>query len=215
MSAFLLGLGLGLAVAAQVGPVSLLVIRTVLRGALATGVAMAAGVAIIDASYAGLGALGAGGLLTIDALRLTLGLIGAGVLALFAARTLWSAFRVRLGGEAPDEVTTPRAALVTALVATASNPLTILSWAAVFAAASTADAALVPLLLGVGAGSFVWMASLSTAVSLARSRVGPRAVQTVDVVAGAGLLGFARLLGRRAPRGGLLAPAPPGPARPA
>ena len=205
MSAFLLGLGLGVAVAAQVGPVSLLVIRTVLRGALVTGLAMAAGVALIDASYAGLGALGAGGLLTVDALRLALGLIGAAVLAVFAIRTLWSAFRVRLGGEADDEVTTPRAALVTALVATASNPLTILSWAAIFAAASTAEVAsggtaTVALLIGVAAGSFAWMAALSTAVSLARRRVGPRAVRTVDVVAGTGLLGFAGLLGWRSLR---------------
>ena len=205
MSAFLLGLGLGVAVAAQVGPVSLLVIRTVLRGALVTGLAMAAGVALIDASYAGLGALGAGGLLTVDALRLALGLIGAAVLGVFAIRTLWSAFRVRLGGEADDEVTTPRAALVTALVATASNPLTILSWAAIFAAASTAEVAsggtaTVALLIGVAAGSFAWMAALSTAVSLARRRVGPGAVRTVDVVAGTGLLGFAGLLGWRSLR---------------
>jgi len=205
MSAFLLGLGLGVAVAAQVGPVSLLVIRTVLRGALVTGLAMAAGVALIDASYAGLGALGAGGLLTVDALRLALGLVGAAVLGVFAIRTLWSAFRVRLGGEADDEVTTPRAALVTALVATASNPLTILSWAAIFAAASTAEVAsggtaTVALLIGVAAGSFAWMAALSTAVSLARRRVGPSAVRTVDVVAGTGLLGFAGLLGWRSLR---------------
>ena len=205
MSAFLLGLGLGVAVAAQVGPVSLLVIRTVLRGALVTGLAMAAGVALIDASYAGLGALGAGGLLTVDALRLALGLLGAVVLGVFAIRTLWSAFRVRLGGEADDEVTTPRAALVTALVATASNPLTILSWAAIFAAASTAEVAsggtaTVALLIGVAAGSFAWMAALSTAVSLARRRVGPSAVRTVDVVAGTGLLGFAGLLGWRSLR---------------
>jgi|SRR6185503_921800 len=205
MSAFLLGLGLGVAVAAQVGPVSLLVIRTVLRGALVTGLAMAAGVALIDASYAGLGALGAGGLLTVDALRLALGLVGAVVLGVFAIRTLWSAFRVRLGGEADDEVTTPRAALVTALVATASNPLTILSWAAIFAAASTAEVAsggtaTVALLIGVAAGSFAWMAALSTAVSLARRRVGPGAVRTVDVVAGTGLLGFAGLLGWRSLR---------------
>lgn len=200
MSAFLVGMGLGLAVAAQVGPVSLLVIRTVLRGALVTGLAMGLGVAIIDASYATLGALGAGGLLTVDALRLALGLLGAAVLAVFALRTLWSAFRVRLGGEATDEVVTPRAALVTALVATASNPLTILSWAAIFAAASTAEVAsgassTAALLVGVLLGSFAWMAALSTAVSLARRRVGPRAVQTVDVVAGTGLLGFAGLLG--------------------
>jgi putative LysE/RhtB family amino acid efflux pump len=205
MSAFVLGVGLGVAVAAQVGPVSLLVIRTVLRGAFVTGLAMGAGVAIIDASYAGLGALGAGALLEVDALRLAMGVLGAAVLAVFAARTLWSAFRVRLGGEAGAEVATPRAALVTALAATASNPLTILSWAAIFAAASTADvasgpAATVALLGGVAVGSFAWMAALTAACSLARRRVGERTLRTVDVVAGTGLLGFAGLLGWRSLR---------------
>ena len=46
-----------------------------------------------------------------------------------------SAFRVRLGGESLDEVASPRRAFATALAATASNPLTIASWAAIFAAA--------------------------------------------------------------------------------
>jgi putative LysE/RhtB family amino acid efflux pump len=205
MSAFAIGLGLGVAVAAQVGPVSLLVIRTVLRGALRTGLAMAVGVAVIDAAYAGLGALGAGALLEVDALRVALGAAGALVLAWFALRTLWSAFRVRLGAEADEEVATPRAALVTALAATASNPLTILSWAAIFAAASTAavadsTASTLALLAGVGIGSFAWMAVLASAMSLARRRVGPRVLRAVDVGAAGGLLGFAGVLGWRSLR---------------
>ena len=77
-----LGFGLGFVVAAAIGPISLLCIRTVLRGALGTGIAIGAGAAVIDATYALLGALGAGRLLEIDALRLALGLVGAAVLAL-------------------------------------------------------------------------------------------------------------------------------------
>ena len=205
MSAFILGLGLGVAVAAQVGPVSLLVIRTVLRGALVTGLAMGLGVAIIDAAYAGLGALGAGALLEIDALRVGMGVVGAVVLAWFAVRTLWSAFRIRLGAEADEEVASPRAALVTALAATASNPLTIISWAAIFAAASTAAVAdstpsTLALLAGVGLGSFAWMAVLTCAMSLARRRVGRRLLRAIDVGAAGGLLGFAGLLGWRSLR---------------
>jgi threonine/homoserine/homoserine lactone efflux protein len=72
----------------------------------------------------------------VVALGFGLGLAGAAVLALLGLRTLWSAFRVRLGGESADEVATPGRAFLTALAATASNPTTILSWAAVFAAAS-------------------------------------------------------------------------------
>jgi threonine/homoserine/homoserine lactone efflux protein len=140
-SSALIGFGLGFAVAATIGPISLLLIRTTLRGAPASGLAIGAGAAVIDTAYATLGALGAGRLLTIDALRVAIGVIGATVLAWIGIGTLWSAFRVRLGGEADEEVARPRRAFLTSLAATASNPLTILSWGAVFAAAATADAA--------------------------------------------------------------------------
>jgi threonine/homoserine/homoserine lactone efflux protein len=203
MGALGVGFGLGFLVSAQLGPVSLLVIRSVLRGGLAVGLAMAAAVGLIDAGYATLGVLGAGRLLTVEELRVTLGLVGAGVLAWFGARTLWSAFRARSGAELEIEVALPRAAFLTALAATASNPLTIISWAAVFAAASTASvisagtASAAALLVGVLAGSFTWLAVLSGALSITRRRLGRRAMVAVDGAAGAGLLGFAGALGYR------------------
>jgi putative LysE/RhtB family amino acid efflux pump len=201
----LIGFGLGFAVAATIGPISLLLIRTTLRGAPASGLAIGAGAAVIDTTYATLGALGAGRLLTIDALRVAIGLVGAAVLAWVGLRTLWSAFRVRLGGEADEEVAKPWRAFVTSLAATASNPLTILSWGAVFAAASTADAAstathALALLAGVGIGSITWFALLTSAVSIARRRIGDRLLRMVDAGAGIGILGFAGVLGVRAAR---------------
>ena len=133
-----------------------------------------------------------------------MGVFGALVLAVIGARTLWAAFRVRLGGEAPDEVATPRRAFATALAATASNPLTIATWAAIFAAASTASlgaaassTGAVLLLAGVGLGTLTAFSALTALVALVRSRFGPRLLATVDVVAGSGLLGFAGLLGWR------------------
>jgi putative LysE/RhtB family amino acid efflux pump len=206
VSALAVGFGLGLFVGAQPGPVSLLCVRSVLRGALASGVAIGAGAAVIDLLYAALGLAGAAGLLEIDALRLGLGAAGAVVLAAIGARTLWAAFRVRLGGEAHEEVATPRRAFATSVAATASNPLTIATWAAIFAAASTASvgaaadsAASVALLLGgVGLGTLTAFTALSVLVSLVRGRFGPRQLAAVDAVAGAGLLGFAGLLGWRA-----------------
>jgi putative LysE/RhtB family amino acid efflux pump len=205
LASALIGFGLGFAVAATIGPISLLLIRTTLRGAPASGLAIGAGAAVIDTAYATLGALGAGRLLTVEALRLAIGLVGAAVLAWIGIRTIWSAFRVRLGGEADEEVARPRRAFITALAATASNPMTILSWGAVFAAAATADAAsstsrAVALLAGVGIGSISWFAILTTAVSLARRRVGDRLLRAVDAGAGIGILGFAGLLGVRAAR---------------
>ena len=205
MTPLLVGFGLGFFVGSQPGPVALLCVRSVLRGAFTTGVAIGAGAAVIDLLYAGLGLAGAASLLEIDALRVSLGIAGAIVLAAIGGRTLWAAFRVRLGGEAPGEVATPRRAFATALAATASNPLTIATWAAIFAAASTASlggagdsvpsAAL--LLAGVACGTLTAFTALSTLVALVRSRFGPRLLALVDGVAGAGLLGFAGLLGWR------------------
>jgi putative LysE/RhtB family amino acid efflux pump len=196
------GFVLGFLVGAQVGPIWLLCVRSTLRQGWRVGVAIGAGAAIVDTLYAALGVAGASALLEVTALRLALGLIGAAVLAAIGLKTLWSAFRVRLGAEATEEVVTPRRALATSLGATASNPLTIASWAAIFSAASTASLAgsastTVALLAGVAAGSLGWFLVLASGVALARRRVGPRLLQAVDAGAGLGVLAFAGLLGYR------------------
>jgi putative LysE/RhtB family amino acid efflux pump len=201
-AAFAAGFGLGFVVAAQIGPISLLCMRSVLRNRFAVGVAIGLGAAVVDALYAALGAAGASALLQVDAVRLSVGIVGAVVLAVIGLRTLHSAFRVRLGGESSDEVASPRRAFLTSLGATASNPLTIASWAAAFSAASTAALAgsastAVVLVAGVGIGTATWFTFLSGTLAVARRRVGPRLVAGVDLVSGIAILGFAGLLGWR------------------
>jgi putative LysE/RhtB family amino acid efflux pump len=199
MSSVAVGLGLGLFVGGQPGPVSLLCVRSVLRGAFATGVAIGAGAAVIDVLYAALGLAGAATAFELEPFRIALGVVGALVLGTIGVRTLWSAFRVRLGAEAPEEVAGPRRAFLTALAATASNPLTIATWAALFAAAGgdTATASPLPLLAGVAVGTLTAFSALSGVFALARRRVGERVLGVIDAVAGAGLLGFAGLLAYR------------------
>jgi putative LysE/RhtB family amino acid efflux pump len=161
IAALIIGFGLGASVAAQLGPISLLAIRSTLRN----------------------------------------GLAGAAVLAFLGVRTLWSAFRIRMGGEAREEHATPRSAFITTLGATAANPLTIVSWAAIFAAASTAgtakDAAVLTLLAGVGLGSLTWMVVLTGGVSIAGRLVGDRLLRAVDGVAGSGRVAVGGLLAYR------------------
>ncbi|HWH93804.1 MAG TPA: LysE family transporter [Baekduia sp.] len=200
-----LGFGLGFVVAAAIGPISLLCIRTVLRGALGTGIAIGAGAAVVDATYALLGALGAGRLLEIGPLQMVLGIVGAAVITGLGLRTLWSAFRVRMGGESAEEVASPWRAFLTSLAATASNPSTILSWAAIFAAASSASsvdgtAATLLLCAGVGCGTLTWFTTLSLGMVAIRARVGDRLLRLVDIGSGLGLLLFSGLLGVRAAR---------------
>lgn len=200
MHSLLVGFGLGFFVALQLGPMSLFLIRSTLRGGWAIGLAIGAGIALVDSLYAAAGAAGAAPFLAIEPLRLVLGILGATVLVALGARTLLSAFRVRLGAEIEAEVATPRRAFLTSLAGTASNPLTIASWAAVFAAASSAGAAATPggavlLVLGVGLGSLAWMAALATGTAVARRRIGGGAIRVADSFAGMGMIGFGGALG--------------------
>jgi len=202
MTPLLVGFGAGFMVSMQLGPLSLFLIRSTLRGTLAVGLAIGAGIALVDALYAAAGAAGAAPVLSIESVRMLFGLVGATVLVALGARTLWSAFRVRLGGEAESEVATPRRAFATSLAATASNPLTIASWAAVFAAASTAGVAsttdtAVAFVIGVGLGSMAWVTVLAVGVAAARNRVGPRLLTSLDTAAGTAIVGFGGLLAWR------------------
>jgi putative LysE/RhtB family amino acid efflux pump len=195
--AFTLGFGLGFLVALQLGPVSLYQIKTTLRNGLAVGLAFAAGIALVDLAYAALGAVGVAPLLTIGPLETILGLLGAAVLVFLGARTLRSAFRVRLGEAVPP--VSPKRGFAIALSMTAANPLTIASWAAIFSAASAAGAAsslsgAVLLVVGVGLGSATWDVALATATALVGRFVGERFLRAVDLVAGIGLLCFGLVL---------------------
>jgi putative LysE/RhtB family amino acid efflux pump len=198
------GYGLGLFLAAQVGPVTLLIVRSVLRGgrALAVGLAMACAVVVIDLGYAIVGLAGVGGLLNGGSLRGWFGLVSAAVLIGIGIRTLWIGWRARVGLEADHEVVVPSRAFLTAVAATALNPLTIALWTVSFPAAapaqatrSTAGAA--ALLLGVGLGTLTWYGGFSTAVALTRKKVGDRLLRVVDVAVGSGLIVFGTLLGYR------------------
>jgi putative LysE/RhtB family amino acid efflux pump len=205
-TALAVGFGAGALVAAQVGPVTLLLVRTVLRGALLPGLALASAVALVDLLFAAAGLAGASALLAVEPLRIVLGIAGALVLVAIGARTLWSAHRLRIGAEAADEVLRPWPAFRTGFVATVSNPLTIASWAAVFAAAvpiteaaGAADDAIgtAALLIGVGLGSGAWYLLLTGALALVRRRIGRRTLLTVDVMSGVGLVGLGGALGWR------------------
>jgi putative LysE/RhtB family amino acid efflux pump len=203
--ALAVGFGLGFLVALQLGPMSLLLVRSTLRSGRAVGLAIGAGIAVVDALYAAAGAAGAAPLLAFEPVRMALGVLGAVVLLVLGARTLWSAFRVRLGGEADAEVATPRRAFLTALAGTASNPSKIASWAAIFAAATAAGAAdsaagAVLLVVGVGFGSLTWVTLLASGTAVARRAAGERAMRIADAVAGVGLIGFGGALAYGATR---------------
>lgn len=202
IGALLAGLGIGMLVALQVGPIFLLCARTSARFGFAPGAAIGAGAATVDLAYAVLGALGASVVLQAAPLRIALGLTGAAVLVVMGARTLYDAFRVRLGGESDLEVVTPGAAFRTAVLATASNPLTILTWAAVFSGAAVSEIAgdagkAAAFVVGTAVGSLLSHLILATVMSAIGSRLNGTALRVIDVVSGLGLVVFGTLLGVR------------------
>jgi len=118
-------------------------------------------------------------------------LIGGGFLCYLGLRTLLAAPAERAANAPASNL--PRA-YVSALALTLTNPLTILSFAAIFAGLGAATgggyktAAL--LVLGVFAGSASWWVILTTVVTALRARVTPRGLRWVNRVSGAIILGF-------------------------
>jgi putative LysE/RhtB family amino acid efflux pump len=202
---FAAGFGIGFLVAAQVGPVTLLIVRTVLRGgrAVAVGLAMAAAVAIVDLLYAAVGLAGVGRVLSGQPARLAFGLASGAILVVIGVRTAWTGLRARVGLETREDVIDPARAFATAVAATALNPLTIALWTISFPAAAPSAAsqslttALV-LLAGVGCGSLTWYSSFTTAIAAVRRRLGTRIIRVVDVLSGFALAGFGSLIAYRA-----------------
>ena len=83
--------------------------------------------------------------------------------------------------------------------------MTIASWAALFAAASAASVttsagSTSSFLVGIGSGSLAWFLVLSSGMALLRRRIGNRALQAADVVAGLGVMAFGGVLAVRTVR---------------
>ena len=195
------GYAIGLLLAAQVGPVTLLIVRSVLRGgrAVVVGLSMAGAVALVDLLYATAGLAGAGSLVDGGTARVGLGLASAAILGGIGLRTIWIGWQARSGLELAADVV-PERAFLTAVAATALNPLTMALWIVSFPAAVPHTAGAGPdagLLAGVALGTLTWYAGISTAVALARRQVGPRFMAAVDLTTGCGLVGFGGLIGYR------------------
>ena len=190
--------GYGIAVAAPVGPMSVLCMRRSLTQGWRYGLATGAGIAIADGAYALVAALGLAGvtrfMLTHERpLHLAAGfcLLYLGVKALFSKTT----------GQTTDtaSMATWPAALGSATLMTLTNPPTIIMFAAIFAALAprsglTPTTALLTV-AGVVTGSFLWWCGLVAVISGFRHMIGATLRRWIDCVAGVvlGLLGVAEV----------------------
>ena len=189
------GFTLGFIIAAGVGPISLLVIRRTLAEGRVVGLASGLGVATADATYGGIAAFGLSAItdVLVGGGRI-LGLVG-GIFLLWLA---WNAIRARPGTEA--SVTERRGGLAGAYLSilglTLANPMTILSFGALFAGSgltgsNPGESALITL--GVFLGSSAWWVVLTTAIALLRTRVTARWLRAVNIVSGV-TIGFLAIL---------------------
>lgn len=185
------GIVLGFSIAAPVGPIGVLCIRRTLSEGRLAGLVSGLGAASADAIY---GSIAAFGLTVIAdflvAGRLWLGLVGGLYLAYLGVRTWRTKPRLEL---APVEGGSLGQAYFSTLLLTLTNPLTILSFAAIFAGLGAAGERLSGALLvaGVFLGSAGWWLLLSGGVGLLRRRLDERLLVWVNRVSGAVLVGFA------------------------
>lgn len=198
MSFFLKGLAIGFCIAAPVGPIGVLCIRRSLAEGMRIGFATGLGAATADAAY---GCVAGFGLTAISDFlvdqRFWLGLIGGLFLLYLAIRTFLAkppeagTPNVRSPGLSRSDMTS---AYVSTLFLTLTNPMTILSFVAVFAGFGVAISSdytnATTLVLGVFLGSAAWWLILSTGVGLLRSRVNATWMQAVNRLSGAVIGGF-------------------------
>lgn len=191
---------IGLAIAAPVGPVGLLCIERTLRQGAATGFVTGLGAATADAIYAAIGAAGLGTLIALlTRLATPLALAGC-VLLLYLGIATLRRDAASHAARAAGTHSLPRA-YGSALALTLTNPMTILSFIAIFAGLagartpSLADSVL--MVMGVFAGSALWWLLLAYGGGRLLSRLGARGQRLVDKACGVLLIGFALLLAWR------------------
>jgi|ERR1022692_1040761 threonine/homoserine/homoserine lactone efflux protein len=186
------GMVIGFAIAAPVGPIGVLCIRRSLAEGQHMGLATGLGAATADAAY---GSVASFGLTAVSSFligqRFWLGLLGGLFLCYLGVRTFLSP-----PAERPAEIRSGGllSAYLSTLILTLANPMTILSFLAVFAGFGLGTSpdylAASALVAGVFIGSALWWLLLSSGVAIFRSRVGFRWMQVANRLSGGLIFAF-------------------------
>lgn len=192
-SFFLRGVMIGFSIAAPVGPIGVLCIRRSMAEGRIAGLISGLGAATADAMF---GIVAAFGLTFVSSLLINhemwLRLVGGIFLCYLGSRTF-------LSPPAEHAATIARHGLIgiycSTFVLTLTNPMTILSFTAVFAGLGLSTMGgdyLVAsiLVLGVFSGSALWWLLLSSVVGLLRTRIKPHTLGWVNRISGGIILAF-------------------------
>jgi threonine/homoserine/homoserine lactone efflux protein len=217
MELFTQGLIFGLAIAAPVGPIGVLTIRRTLVGGLLLGLLSGLGAATADGIYGTVAALGLTAVSDFLVRQQTwLQLIGGLFLLYLGIQTIRSKpvnskqYSVN-SKPAPDnsidnlQLTIDNSQLTffrayaSTLFLTLSNPVTILSFTAVFAGFGLGSQASetgsdITLVAGVFLGSALWWLILTGVVTAVRGKLNARSFRLINIASGLILVGFALAL---------------------
>ena len=188
------GIVIGFSIAAPVGPIGVLCIRRTLAEGRVVGLATGLGAASADALYGCMAAFGLTALTTrLIGAGLWIRLIGGAFLLYLGIRTLLAKPGERAAAASGSGLA---GAYLSTFVLTLTNPMTILSFLAVFAALGLGSThpeplAAVSLVVGVFAGSALWWLGLSAVVSMLRSKFDARALRWVNIGSGLVIVAFA------------------------
>ncbi|MFN8519753.1 MAG: LysE family transporter [Chloroflexota bacterium] len=179
------GLVLGFAIAASVGPITLLVIRRTLGAGWRLGLASGMGVATADAAYGAIAAFGIAALAdALVSISRPLGIVGGAAL-------VWVGLRTALSPPPPMDSTPATArdlatGYLSILGLTLTNPLTVILYGAVIVSVGVpaSSGAAMSLWLGLATGSVAWWLVLVPVVALVRGRLSPRVLRAVTVASG-------------------------------
>lgn len=189
------GMGIGISIAAPVGPITLLLIRRTLVAGRVMGLISGLGVATADGLY---GSIAAFGLTVVSSILIGLSswlrLLGGLFLIYLGIKTL-----LAKPANQEDLARSTASGLIGAytsmLLLTLTNPLTILAFAGVIAGIGIGDLGSNPLstgllALGVFCGSVLWQSGISLASGLFRSHMTARSLIWVNRLSGLIIAGF-------------------------
>jgi threonine/homoserine/homoserine lactone efflux protein len=188
---FLKSVGIGMAVAAPVGPMSLLCIHRTLDHGRGAGLVFGAGVAAADLTYAAIAAFGVTAISSV--------LLAGTFWIKLVGSLLLVALGVRIVVAAPPADSRARSsdsgwrAFLTAYALTMANPPTILFFAGIFASVASIASMSQSFIFsaGVFAGSMLWWAILTKLVSKSAGLFRPPVMLWINRVSGAALIVFA------------------------
>jgi len=196
LSLFLRGILAGIAIAVPVGPVGILCLRRSLIKGPVSGLISGLGAASADAIF---GLIAAFGLTAISDFLLAqahnLRLAGGALLCVLGIRNLLRR-TARLDADAASRIPngTRLGEFASTFAITITNPITILAFAAIFAALGAIDdpsiGGALSLVGGVIAGSGAWWLLLTGLSGLFRRRLDPYHLEWMERLAGVLLLGF-------------------------